>query len=228
MPLLPRRLARRLVHLFYRPYALWRIREPSTARVRGRRLATDPEVFHPVCFHSTRILVDHLRRLKLAGKRFLDMGTGSGTVAIFAASHGARVTACDVNPRAVALAAENARDNGVSAEILRSDLFSALEGRQFDVICFNVPFYPRAPRTLLETAFFAGPGLATVRRFAEQCGEHLAPGGMVMVIFSEDSNYDLVLSMFTAAGLTVLAERVTSRLFERFHLVCLHRARAAA
>src|SRR5215471_10440557 len=100
----PRRWARRLVHLFYRRYVLWRIRKPSTARIQGRGLSTDPDVFHPVFFHSTRILVAALRHLELGGKRFLDMGTGSGTVAIFAAGHGATVTGCDVNPRAVALA----------------------------------------------------------------------------------------------------------------------------
>jgi release factor glutamine methyltransferase len=222
----PRRLCRRLAHLAYRPYVLWRIRRPSRATVRGRDLFTDPEVFHPVLFHSTRILIDYLATLDLAGKRFLDMGTGSGSVGIFAAGRGARVTACDVNPRAVALAAENARHNGVAAEVVESNLFAALPGREFDVICFNVPFYPRTPSTPFEAAFFAGPGLETVRRFAADCPRFLASGGTVVVLFSEDSDARAVLSMFEGAGLSAVAETITSRLFERFHILRLQRGRA--
>jgi release factor glutamine methyltransferase len=218
-----RRLCRRIVHVFYRPYVLWRVGAPSSGSVDGLSLATDPQVFHPRCFHSSQILVGYLRTLALRDQRFLDMGTGSGLLGLWAARRGARLTACDVNPRAVELARENARRNGLAGEILESNLFGALAGRTFDVICFNVPFYPRAPRTPFEAAFFAGPDFATVRQFAADCPRFLAPGGSVIVIFSEDSGYDGIVSMFVGAGLQVAFQSVTSRLFERFHLVRFQR-----
>jgi methylase of polypeptide subunit release factors len=68
------------------------------------------------------------------------MGTGSGPIAVLAAAAGAVVTAADVNPHAVALARQNLARNGLAGEVLESDVFSALGGRRFDLVCFNIPF----------------------------------------------------------------------------------------
>ena len=165
-----------MFHRVYHPYALRQLAKPVT-RLRGRTLLTDPEVFHPVCFLSTPVFLDYLSTVAVAGKRLLDMGTGSGTIGIFAASRGARVTACDINPRAVALAGKNARRNGVEMEVLASDLFSALDGRSFDLICFNLPFYAGEPRSPFEHALYGGPNFETIRAFADGCRRALAPGG---------------------------------------------------
>jgi len=218
-----RRLGRRLFHRLYHGYALRQIAKPST-RLLGRTLFTDPDVFHPVYFLSTKVFLDYLAPLDLAGKRFLDMGTGSGAVGIFAASRGARVTACDINPSAVRLAARNAASNGVDMEVVESDLFSALPGRRFEVISFNIPFYPEPPRPPLGVAFFAGSNFETVRAFADGCRQALAPGGSVVVIFSEDSGRDRVVPLFEAAALAPFDERITRRYFERFHLLSFRAA----
>jgi release factor glutamine methyltransferase len=200
-------------------------------RLRGRTLLTDPEVFHPVYFLSTPVfleyLSDYLSTITVAGKRLLDMGTGSGMVGIFAASRGARVTACDINPRAVALAGENARRNRVEMEVLPSDLFSALPGRQFDVICFNLPFLAGTPRSVFELALYGGGDFETVRAFAHGCREALAPGGTVAVIYSEDSGPERIVSCFADAGLVTTDERTAYRFFERFHLLRLQQPSAA-
>jgi release factor glutamine methyltransferase len=224
---LTRRVCRRVFNVFYGGWVRRRMARPSEVELRGRRLLTDPEVFHPIYFLSTRILVDWFARRELRGKRFLDMGTGSGSIAIFAAAAGARVTACDINPRAVANAGENARRNGVAVEVLQSDTYAALPGRRFDVIAFNVPFYPGRPRSHLEAAFYAGEDFATVRAFAAGCPEHLEPGGMVVIIFAEESGRDGILAMFAAHGLVPIEEEITAKLFERFYVVRLELATSA-
>ena len=196
---------------------------PSEAWLLGRRFVTHPEVFHPVFFLSTRMLADHFARLDLTGRRFLDMGTGSGAVGVFAAARGARVTACDINPRAVAVARENARENGVEMEVLESHLYSAVAGRTFDLICFNIPFYPKPPENPLEHAFHAGRDFQTVRVFAEDARQHLAGGGVVTIIFSEDSGYDRIVSFFTAAGLERTGTRSLRKNFEEFFIVSFGR-----
>ena len=221
MPL--RRLCRRVFNFFYRRHVLPRIAVPSEAWLLGRRFVTHPEVFHPVFFLSTRMLADHFDRIDLAGRRVLDMGTGSGAVGVFAAARGARVTACDVNPRAVALARENARENGVDMEVLESHLYAALAGRTFDLICFNIPFYPKPPESPLEHAFNAGHDFQTVRAFAEGTPQHLAEGGVVIIIFSEDSGYDRIVSFFTAAGLHRTGTRSLRKNFEEFFIVSFRR-----
>jgi release factor glutamine methyltransferase len=215
-----RRFCRRLFQRVYHPYALRQIAKPVT-RLRGRTLLTDPEVFHPVYFLSTPVFLDYLSTVAVAGKRLLDMGTGSGTIGIFAAGRGARVTACDINPRAVALAGENARRNGVAMEVLASDLFSALPGRNFDVICFNLPFLAGTPRSAFESALYGGDDFETVRAFALGCRKALAPGGTVAVIYSEDSGPDRIAACFTGAGFLTTDARTAYRYFERFHLLRL-------
>ncbi len=71
----------------------------------------------------------------------LDLGTGCGYQAIFAAQHAQRVVATDVNPRAVAFARFNALLNGANAiEVRTGDTFAAVEGEAFDLIVCNPPF----------------------------------------------------------------------------------------
>ena len=115
---LRRKLWRRLLARSYGAFVARATARPSEARFLGHRLLTDPQVFHPVYFLSTRILADSLRRFDLRGKRFLDMGTGSGALGIVAAAAGAQVTACDVNPRAVEIARQNFARNGLTAEVV--------------------------------------------------------------------------------------------------------------
>jgi release factor glutamine methyltransferase len=218
-------LCRRLLGQALRPYIMRRIAAPSEAEVAGLRFYTEPGVFHPVYFQSSRLLVEWVAGRDVAGKRFLDMGTGSGPVGIAAAARGARVTAADINPRAVALARRNAERNGVAMEVVESNVFSALGGRTFDVIAFNVPFYPREPRSHFEAAFYAGPGFETVRAFAAGCAEALASGGTVVVVFSEDSGRDGIVDIFAASGLVVVEERTMRRLLEEFYVVEMARAK---
>ena len=219
-----RRLCRSLLFRIYRPYVLRRIGRPAEAKLLGLTLLTDPEVFHPVFFLSTGLLVEEVRRLDLAGKRFLDMGTGSGAVGVFAARQNALVTACDINPHAVELARRNLRRHGIDAEVLESDLFSALTGQVFDVISFNLPFYPGEPRTPLEAAFRGGKDLGTVDAFIKNCSRFLSIGGAVLVLFSEDVDRQRIVSGFARQGFAMAHEHIAHRWCERFHIVRFQKA----
>jgi SAM-dependent methyltransferase len=71
----------------------------------------------------------------------LDLGTGSGIQALLAARHSDRVLAVDLNPRAVRLAAFNAKLNEISnVEWLQGDLFEPARGHSFDLVISNPPF----------------------------------------------------------------------------------------
>jgi release factor glutamine methyltransferase len=216
--LVRRHIARPLVHGLRRPMILREISRVSETRLLGLRFRTEPGVFHPVYFSSSRILAEHLVARAPRGLSLLDMGTGSGAIAVAAAAAGATVTACDVNPRAVALARTNATLN----EVVLSDLFEAeaLDGRRFDLISFNIPFYARDPTTQFEFAFRAGRGFETVRRFAAGCPAHLADAGRIIIVFSEDCDRALTLGAFTDAGLSLEYERVSRKAFELFSVAC--------
>jgi len=223
LQLVRRRVARPLLHELRRPEILRETSRPSEARFLGYRLRARPGVFHPVHFSSSAILAERVLDGSVRGRRVLDMGTGAGPIAIVAAATGAEVVACDVNPSAVALARENAARNGVRVEVLESDLFAAIPGRTFDLIAFNIPFYPSDPTTAYEAAFKAGERLATVRRFAAEAPLHLAADGRVVIVFSEDCDRRAIHEAFTAAGLRLTDERTTRRWLEDFIVASFRR-----
>ena len=219
-----RRICRRIIDRTHGRYVLRRFRRGEAAHLGGLVFATDPEVLHPIYFRSTRVLLDAVLGLALPGRRFLDMGAGSGVIGMFAAARGARVTACDINPKAVALARANFARNGLGGEVLESDLFGALGGRTFDLIAFNLPYLTGEARSPFEAALFGGRELETVRRFARGSVGALAPGGAVWVVYSEDADGPRILAAFAEAGLCQVDHVITHRLFERFHVASFHLA----
>jgi len=120
------------------------------------------------------------------GDRVLDMGTGTGIAALHAAKSGARVTAVDINPHAVACARSNALKNDLKVDVLQSNLFEKVEGL-FDIITFNPPYLPDegTPATWMERAWSGGSdGSEVVVRFLEEAWRFLVPGGRVYIILS--------------------------------------------
>lgn len=120
----------------------------------------------------------------------IDVGTGSGAVAIAVSAHApeARVIATDISPDALEVARENARAHGVSEHIrfIQSDLLAGLDVRA-RVITANLPYVTveeiealppeiqsHEPRVALDGG---ADGLALVRRLLTQLDAHLTPGG---------------------------------------------------
>ena len=182
-------------------------RLPSTFRIGWTDLRIDPGVFHPKYFGSSLIFARFVESLDLRSRRFLDMGTGSGIIGLFAARGGAEVTSVDINADAVRCARDNAATAGCRIRCEQSDLFAALAGQTFDVIAWNPPFFPQPAATPAEMALYAGEGHAAIRRFAEQARRHLAPGGVVYLIFSLDGGLDSVEQMFRDNGFSLSTAR---------------------
>ena len=125
-------------------------------------------------------------------RKVLDLGTGSGCVAIAIASErpAAQVTAVDSSSSALALARENAVAHRVEVEVLQSDWFSALGGRRFDLVVANPPYVAAEDAHLRRgdlrfephAALAAGKdGLAEIRRIVGAAPDHLRPGGWLLV-----------------------------------------------
>jgi ribosomal protein L3 glutamine methyltransferase len=121
-------------------------------------------------------------------RRVLDLCTGSGCLAALAARAfpKAEVVASDISPEALAVAKKNV---GRRVRLVRSDLFDALEGEQFDLILSNPPYVDtaalrRLPREYLHEprlALAAGrSGLDIVHRILGKAKEHLARRGLLI------------------------------------------------
>ncbi|MGV3078731.1 peptide chain release factor N(5)-glutamine methyltransferase [Streptococcus sp. 32226D021BW] len=138
---------------------------------------------------ETEELVDLiLQENSRAGLRILDIGTGSGAIAISLAK--ARpdweVVAVDISEDALAVAQENARSNQVSVQFIQSDVLQAVTG-QFDIIVSNPPYISPDDKDEVganvlasepHLALFAEEnGLAIYRQIAEQAGTFLKENG---------------------------------------------------
>ncbi len=155
--------------------------------------------------------VDHER------PTILDIGTGSGAIAVSLACQlpQAAVTAVDVSPEALAVARSNAESCSVDVEFLESDVYEALSGRRFQCIVSNPPYIPSSEMANLQPevqhepslALDGGPdGLAVYRRIAAQAAAHLEPGGSLLLEIGWDQGTS-VPQLLRAAGLTVLETR---------------------
>lgn len=132
----------------------------------------------------------------LTAPRIIDVGTGSGAIAVTLAKHlpHAVVVATDISPEALAVARDNAARHGVAERIrfVECDLMAAAEAAgPWDVIVSNPPYvredeFESLPRDVRlhepRTALVSGPtGVEVVARLAAAAAESLAPGGWLLV-----------------------------------------------
>lgn len=123
------------------------------------------------------------------GESFLDVGTGTGIVALSAAEKASRVLGVDVNPAAVELARKNALANKIrNAEFQLSDLFENIS-EKFDVIAFNPPYIPVSESGALAKSWSGGVGgMEVAEKFLAQVRGHLNGGGRFLILLSSINN----------------------------------------
>ncbi len=146
---------------------------------------------------SEHVVVECLKVMKpMKEPRILDIGVGSGNLAVSIAKHvpTAQVTAIDKSPEALAIARENAVKHGAAERIrfLEGDLFAPLgEGETFHCIVSNPPYIPEGDVPNLPigvrnyeptTALAAGPdGFAVFDRIVAEASARLQPGGHLII-----------------------------------------------
>lgn len=161
----------------------------------GLAFAVTPDVLIPR--PETEHLVETLlaRAPRDLALRIVDVGTGSGAIAV-ALAHAlplAQVTALDISEAALAVALRNAETHGVADRMrfLPSDLLSAVAGERFDAVVSNPPYVAEADRESLESqvrdfepavALFGGPsGMEVYERLIPQAHDALEPRGWLLM-----------------------------------------------
>jgi ribosomal protein L3 glutamine methyltransferase len=127
-------------------------------------------------------------------RRVLDIGTGSGCIAIACAYAfaGARVDAADVSPAALAVASRNIRTHGLEQRVrpVLSDVYDGIGKARYDIIVSNPPYVSEAEMRALPREYRREPalglvagrrGLDVVERILEHAAEHLRPRGILVV-----------------------------------------------
>lgn len=164
----------------------------------GRPFRVDPRVLIPR--PETELLVEEVvgALRSASAPRLLDVGTGSGCIAVTLAAQlpGATVVATDIDPAACAVAQANAEALGVRLDIRQGDLLTpVVEEPPFDAVVSNPPYVRsgdvaglqrevrREPRHALE----GGPdGLDVIRRIVDAAFERLAPAGLLALEIGEE------------------------------------------
>ena len=163
---------------------------------------TDDNVYVPA--EDSYLLADNLEIKK--GQSVLEIGTGSGIVAMYASRLTDDITVTDINFDACELARKNFTENGIeNIEILWGNLFEVVENRKFDVILFNTPYLPTEDDEVLDNtinyAFDGGlNGRKVIDLFLNEVGHHLNGGGIVQMIQSSLSGNDETLARLDEMG----------------------------
>jgi release factor glutamine methyltransferase len=183
------------------------------AEFRGRVYQVSPAVLIPR--PETEVLIDlALEKLRgLAAPRVLDLGTGSGIVAISLALEcpAAQVVAVDLSPSAILVARDNASRLGAAIDFRVGDWFAPVAGERFDLVVANPPYVaagdphleadglPFEPRLALTGQVAGGDGLACIRAIVAGAPAHLDPGGWLLFEHGHDQG-QACRNLLTAAG----------------------------
>ncbi|MBQ9161039.1 MAG: methyltransferase [Methanobrevibacter sp.] len=163
---------------------------------------TDDNVYIPA--EDSYMLADNLEITE--GQSVLEIGTGSGIVAMYASRLTDNITVTDINFDACELARKNFEANNIeNIEILFGNLFEPVKNRKFDVILFNTPYLPTKEGEVLDDtlnyAFDGGlNGRKVIDLFLNEVGNHLNDGGIVQLIQSSLSGNDETLEKLDKLG----------------------------
>lgn len=156
----------------------------------GLELSVGPDVLipRPETEHLVELALERLPRGSSA--RVLELGTGSGAIAIALAllRPGLKITATDVSEAALGVARRNALEHAVEIEFVRSDWFESIEAGPFDLVVSNPPYVAAGDPHLGDLRFEppvaligGDDGLACLRRIAAGARRYLGRGGALLL-----------------------------------------------
>jgi release factor glutamine methyltransferase len=182
-----RRILKRTVSFFLVPFTRWYLRKKRKHQYKNIEVTVFPGVFHPGFFSSTHFLLKHLESQNVSRKQFLELGSGTGLISVWASLQGADVLSSDLSAKAVANTTYNAKQLGLSIPVIQSDLFDRIDHGTFDWIVINPPYYARPITSEDELAWHCGENLEYFERLFASLNDHIDNESQVLMILTQES-----------------------------------------
>lgn len=180
------------IHVTTRPYLdkVSSHTEPYEVDVFDKKIIVLPGVMSPRYDWAGVYMIDYLPK-NFTDQDVLELGPGTGLVSVFVGARGANsITALDINPEAVENTRRNFAKHAIkNSEALVSDVFSAIPGRKFDSIIFNLPYHNGVPQNDLEKGVIDSD-YAAMKEFFAKAKDFLKDNGLLYVGFSQSGDLE--------------------------------------
>jgi release factor glutamine methyltransferase len=187
-----RKRIKRFISFFLVPLTRWYLRKERKYSYKDTSVIVLPGVFHPGLFYSTKFLLDYLLEQPISNKSLLELGCGTGLIAVMAAKSGANVTASDLSLLAIENVTRNAQRNRVLFKIIHSDLFDNVEKKPFDWIIINPPYYAKAHKTEAELAWHCGENFEYFHKLFTSLKDYLHAATEVIMVLTKGSEIETI------------------------------------
>ena len=189
------------------------LKKERTYTYRGIKIKVPPGIFHPGLFFSTTVMLRFLETLEMKNKTFLEVGSGTGLVSIYAAlKKNAVVTAVDINKKAVDTTIENAGLNHAAIDVHHSDMFAGIQPFPFDIVVTCPPFFPKDPQNDEERAWYCGKNHDFFYMLFKDFNKFSHRGTVLYMVLSDESPVREITEIAENNGLSA------ARAFERSNL----------
>ncbi|MCH9695893.1 MAG: methyltransferase [Gammaproteobacteria bacterium] len=211
-PVKPGKVIRAISHLWLVPkreyLRRFRIGRTVHENVAGLMLVVLPEVFNPVVFRTGKYFAEQLHEMTLPnagitqGGRAIDLGCGSGILAVTAAKLGYHVDAVDLNDEAVKCTGLNASRSDVADRIavMHGDLFEPVANSRYDLVLFSPPSFRGEPTSKFDLCWRAAD---IFERFSAELPNRLNAGGQALVLQTSDGDEKGLLQAMSSSGLRI-------------------------
>lgn len=215
----------------YDMYAKMRAKakEPYEVEYGGLTLTVLPNVYAPEFFDDSLWYANQLQ--KIVGKRsLLEIGTGTGVIAIFCVKNGARVVATDINPTAVENARINIKHYGLDIDVREGDVYDPIKPTEkFDFIFWSHPFNHwdlKEDDMLFRSCI--DPHYTGLKKYIAGAKDHMTPSGRLLLgtkdsadlkkieHIAKQNEYDMNLLLESDRPHALSAENITKDLVYEF------------
>lgn len=182
-------LQKKYANYILKPFLKWYLKKPRTYYHKDLTLKIYPTVFHPAYFFSTLNFLEYLKKIKLQGFSFCEVGAGSGLASMLASRAGAKVVAIELNEIAIKGMKENILINNISDndfKVWHSDLFDLVPQQCFDVIYINPPYFFEKVNNSTELAWYCGNSGEYFKKLFTQLPQYRNENSKVYMTLAEN------------------------------------------